>query len=354
MSAVLFTDPVVGHSREESVPGPSPMNALPRVEWQERHGSALHPVPLGKQGEVMGLNLVARRGRRWGYCFASAPLTCSAEHVVYLLADTPEQLSAELGVQAGRPRAVFVGGPVDPFAPVSEIQGQTREIIEVLANHDVETWLMTRGFIRPAALRVLEAHRRRVRLTVGLTTLDRGVQRLLEPLTAPPRVRLRQIACLQALGIPVHVSLEPLVPGLTDSRESLMTVLEALSAAHVRHVTAGYLSLCPDGREGLERPLDKHDLCDEVLRQYEGGPVLRSRFAAPARHLPKARRQRGYAALMALAAGFGITVGVCRLSNPDFQLPLAAVSSQRSLLERWRYRQRAKEIGMPRQPGEMF
>ena len=153
-----------------------PMNALPRVEWQGRHGSVLHPVPLGKHGEVMGLNLVARRGRRWGYCFASAPLTCLAEHVVYLFADTPEQLSAELGVTAERPRAVFVGGPVDPFAPVSEIQGQTREIIEVLANHDVETWLMTRGFIRPAALRVLESHRRRVRLTVGLTTLDREMQ----------------------------------------------------------------------------------------------------------------------------------------------------------------------------------
>ena len=85
----------------------------------------------------------------------------------------------------------------------------------------------------------------------------------------------------------MHVSLEPLVPGLTDSRESLMTVLEALSTARVRHVTAGYLSFCTDGREGLERLLDKHDLCDDVLRQYEGGPVLRSRFASPAATCPR-------------------------------------------------------------------
>ncbi len=43
----------------------------------------------------------------------------------------------------------------------------------------------------------------------------------------------------------MHVSLEPLVPGVTDSRENLMAVFEALAAARVRHVTAGYLSLSP-------------------------------------------------------------------------------------------------------------
>ncbi len=186
ISAVLFAESGGSCSQSESVPRPSPRHALPSVEWRERHGSVLHPVPLGKHGEVMGLNLVVRRGRPWGFCFASAPLTCSTEEAVYLFADTPEQLSAELAAQAERPRAVFVGGSVDPFAPLSEIQTQTRKVIDVLAVHDVETWLMTRGFIRPAALRALETHRHRVRLTVGLTTLDRGMQRLLEPLAALP------------------------------------------------------------------------------------------------------------------------------------------------------------------------
>ncbi len=55
---------------------------------------------------------------------------------------------------------------------------------------------------------------------------------------------------------------------------------------------------------------------------------------------------------MALAAGFGITVGVCRLSNPDFQLPSTAASGQRNLLERWRHGQRTRAKGI--RPGEMF
>ena len=46
---------------------------------------------------------------------------------------------------------------------------------------------------------------------------------------------------------------------------------------------------------------------------------------------------------MALAAGFGITVGVCRLSNPDFQLPSTAVPSRGNVLERWRYGRRQRK-----------
>ena len=44
---------------------------------------------------------------------------------------------------------------------------------------------------------------------------------MLEPLTASPRLRLRQIRRLRDLGIPVQVALEPLVPGLTDTRDNL-------------------------------------------------------------------------------------------------------------------------------------
>jgi hypothetical protein len=45
---------------------------------------------------------------------------------------------------------------------------------------------------------------------------------------------------------------------------------------------------------------------------------------APARYLPKARRQRGYAALVALAAGHGIGVSVSGTTNPDFRSPRPA------------------------------
>jgi DNA repair photolyase len=320
--AILPLVPPIRPSGNEKRSRRSTVRALPRVEWRERHGSVLHHVPLGRHDDVMGLSLIAGRGL--GFCFANAPATCPREEVVFLFADTAEQLSAELSVEPSRPRAVFVSSSADPFAPLAEVQAETSKVVEVLAAHGVEAWLMTRGFIRPAALRVLEVNRKQIRLTIGLTTLDRGLQRLLEPLAAPPQRRLQQIAYLQSLGISVQVSLEPLVPGLTDSRANLTALLEALATIRVRHVTAGYLSLRPGNRDELVEVLAAHELADVVIPEFEGGPFLKGRFAPAAQYLPKLRRQRGYAALMALAAGSGITVGVCRLSNPDFELPRRA------------------------------
>jgi DNA repair photolyase len=220
-----------------------------------------------------------------------------------------------------RPRAVHVCPSADPFPPLAEIQAETGRAIQVLASHKVEAWLMTRGYIRPAVLRVIEAQRRWVRITMGLTTLDRGLQRRLEPLAAPPRMRLRQLAQLRARGISVQVALEPLVPGLTDTHSHLTALLEQLAAAEIRHVTAGYMFLRPGFRDHLVGLLEPHGIGDMVLEAFEGGPILRSRSMAAAQYLPKIRRQRGYAALMALAAGLGIRVSVCSLSNPDFGPP---------------------------------
>jgi DNA repair photolyase len=170
-------------------------------------------------------------------------------------------------------------------------------------------------------------------VTVVLTTLDRDLQRTIEPLAAPPQLRLRQIERLQQVGIPVQVALDPLLPGLTDTRANLEPVLHALAHLGVRQITAGYAFLRSGIADNLARALRPHGWDEMVLGAYAGGPLLSAEGAARARYLPKARRQRGYAALMALAAGLGLTVRISGLSNPDFAGPRRpSDSGQRRLL----------------------
>jgi DNA repair photolyase len=294
---------------------------LPRVEIISRKGPVLHASPLGEQGEVLGLNLTRGCVHRCAFCSARAYPTYPGDGVVYLFADTAQRLEAELSRRSHRPRAVHVCPATDPFPPLPEIQAEATRVVEVLAAQGVEAWLMTRGSIRPAALGVLAACRERVRVTVGLTTLDRALQRSLEPLAAPPRLRLRQIARLRDLGIAVQVALDPLVPGLTDTRANMAPLFEALAALGIRQVTASYMFLRPGIRDNLVSALEPLGWADPVLEEFEGGPVLAAGTIAPARYLPKIRRQRGYAALMALAAGYGLAVRVCGTTNPDFGRP---------------------------------
>ena len=316
-------------------PAESDRKKLPRVMFCERKGAALHSSPLAPSPEVLSLNVATGCGQRCAFCPARAYANYTGDDVVYLFRDNVRRLTEELARRQQKPRAVYVSPSTDPFPPLAEVQAETGRVVEALARHGVEAWLMTRGYIRPSALEVLAAHREHVKVTIGLTTTDRQLQRVLEPLAAPPRRRLRQIAQLCSLGIAMQVALEPLVPGLTDTRDNLGELLEALAALGVNRVTAGYLFLRQGIRNNLIQALQPFGWDEQVLSAFAGGPLLEAAGVAPARYLPKARRQRGYSALMALAAGLGITVHVSGVTNPDFRPPrrrdfrLAAV--QRSL-----------------------
>jgi DNA repair photolyase len=294
---------------------------LPRAVKRERRGPVLHASPLADSPDVLSLNLATGCGQRCAFCSARAYPNYPGDEVVYLFSDTTERLADELAGRKHKPRAVYVSPSTDPFPPLAEVQAEAARVVETLARHGVEAWLMTRGYIRPAALRVLASHRERVKVTVGLTTLDRTLQRVLEPLAAPPRLRLRQIAKLREAGVAVQVALEPLVPGLTDTRDNLREVLQALARLGVRRVTAGYLFLRQGIRANLIQALQPLGWDEMVVSAFAGGPVLEAGPIAPARYLPKATRQRGYATLMALAAEAGLTVSVSGLTNPDFQPP---------------------------------
>jgi DNA repair photolyase len=241
--------------------------------------------------------------------------------VVRLALNAADRLEQELNRIATPLRAVCLCPASDPFPVSLEAQQQTAWVITVLARHDVQAWLTTRGWIRSAALGTLARHRDLVRVRISLTTVERSFHRGLEPGTLSPRLRLRQIKKLTSLGIPVQVAVEPLVAGLTDDRQNLLDLLEALAAAGVRHVTSGYLTL-PIGAESHWRSqLEPRGWDALVLDPYADGPMLRAGRGSQLRYLPKVQRQRGYACLMALAAPLGITATVSAASNPDFARP---------------------------------
>jgi DNA repair photolyase len=318
--------------------GEQAVHSVPLVKRVPRSGPVLHPSPMADHQDVLSLNLTRGCAHRCAFCPARAYPTYPGDEVVYLFTDTVERLDAELSRRREKPRAVYVSPSTDPFPPLAEVQAETARVVEVLAAHGVTAWLMTRGYIRPSPLRVLAAHRERVKVTVGLTTLDRNLQRILEPLAAPPRLRLRQLAQLRDLGIAFQVALEPLVPTVTDTRENLASLLQALAQEDVRQVLAGYLFLRSGIRDNLICALEPHGLAEAVLEAFTGGPVLSAGRIDLARYLPKVRRQRGYAALMALAANLGITVRISGTTNPDFLTPRQSgkpIASRPLLFPHW-------------------
>src|SRR5207249_8113126 len=139
------------------------------------------------------------------FCSVRAYPSYPGDDVLQLFSDNAGRLDAELSSRKTKPRAVYVSPSTDPFPPVNEVQEEAARVAAVLARHGVEAWFMTRGYIRPAAVSALAIHGNLVKVPVGLSTVERSLQRVLEPLAAPPRLRLRQLAELRRLGIGVQV-----------------------------------------------------------------------------------------------------------------------------------------------------
>jgi DNA repair photolyase len=292
--------------------------SLPFVERMHDSRPLLRHGPFARQPDVMALDYITGCGHGCSFCPARMAGDGQGWDSVRMAADIPERLTEELANLPRRPRAVFVSPTTDPFPPLQEIQDESACIVEILAKHGCDVWLMTRGFIRPAVRDVLRRYGPRVKVTMALTTMDRTLQRLLEPLTAPPRLRLRTVHSLLQSGLACNAALEPLIPGVTDTRDNLMPVLEGLVVAGVRQVTVGYLVLHQRTEGHLQGILRPHGLDTMVMEEYARGPVFRHDRGAAGRYLPRSRRQHGYAALMAMAAGLGLRVSVNALTNPDF------------------------------------
>lgn len=299
---------------------PQPSYRLPQVVTAERQGPLLRPNPLADlvEGDVLSVNHLSGCAMQCPFCYARAYPRYAGDSVLTLYTNAAELVRQELIQRAELPRAVYLCPSTDPFPPILEVQRETARIVAVLAEFGVEAWLMTRGFIRPGVLELLQPHADLVQVTFPFMTCQEKLRRILEPLAAPTRLRLRQAKELLARGFSVRASLEPLLPGLTDTREHLVPLLDALKSIGIRSVSAAYLFVRPGIQANLERQWGPIGLAEPTLQAFEQGPILPMGRIAAARHLPRSDRQRGYALLMALAAERDMAVHVSALTNPDF------------------------------------
>ena len=119
-----------------------------------------------------------------------------------------------------------------------------------------------------------------VRVTVSVTTLRNGLQRVMEPRTSVPGRRLAAIRQLSSAGIPVGVFVAPLIPGLN---EEMPAIVAAAAQAGAQFAAFLLLRLPLGVADHFVHWLDSHfpDRKEKVLgriREVRGGKLNDSGF----------------------------------------------------------------------------
>lgn len=175
------------------------------------------------------------------YCFARpthAFLDLSPgldfETQLFAKPDAPALLRAELGKRGYVPAPIAFGTNTDAYQPIERDWGIMRACIEVLADCDHPLTITTKSdrVIRDIDLLAPMAAKQLTSVMISITTLDARLAMTLEPRAPAPAKRLAAVRALTAAGIPVNVSISPVIPAISD--HEMEHTLEAAALAGAR------------------------------------------------------------------------------------------------------------------------
>jgi len=173
------------------------------------------------------------------YCFARAynaryrdrDVGDAFDKNVEIKSNFDERLRVDLG--RNPQGSVAIGTATDPYQPIEGKYQLTRRCLEALVDHPMPTSIVTKGPLVVRDIDVLQKLDEKTEVTVyfSVPCVDEEIVRKTEPGTAPPRQRLRALRMLREAGLDAAVLCMPVLPGISDSEESLDAAARAASEA---------------------------------------------------------------------------------------------------------------------------
>lgn len=182
------------------------------------------------------------------YCFARPThaylgLSPGLDFETQLFAKTnaADLLRRELAQANHQVSPIALGVNTDAYQPCERQLGITRQVLQVLQECRHPVGLITKSSLIERDMDIISemARDNLVIVAITITTLDHQVSRQLEPRAASPTRRLQIIERFAKAGIPVSVSVAPIIPFVTE--QELEKVLTAAVNAGAK--AAGYTIL---------------------------------------------------------------------------------------------------------------
>jgi len=138
-----------------------------------------------------------------------------------------ERLREALSSRSYKPMSLNIGSATDAYQPVERRLRITRSVLELLVEcrHPFSVITKSAGVERDLDLIAPMAAQRMAAVYVSITSLDPLLARVMEPRAAAPHRRLRVVETLAKAGVPVGVSVSPIIPFLNEPE--LERILEA-------------------------------------------------------------------------------------------------------------------------------
>lgn len=214
----------------------------------------------------------------WGY---SAGL--DFESTILVKENAPSLLEALFTKKSYVPKTIMLSGNTDCYQPIERKLGLTRALLELALRYKNPVSIITKNALVLRDLDILSelAKHNLTYVTLSIPTLDEPLRRVMEPRTSTASNKIKTIQTLSGHGIPVHVMVAPIIPGLTS--HECLSILKASSQAGARSAGYALLRLNDTVEPVFSRWIETHfpDKARKVrnlLKDCREGEVCEKRF----------------------------------------------------------------------------
>ena len=170
------------------------------------------------------------------------------EHRIFVKADAADVLRRTLDPVKLAGASLVIGTATDPYQPAERKFKLTRSILEALLGwRGLSLGLITKSPLVTRDLDVLQrlSERHEVSVNISLASLNASLLRRLELRSPAPHARIRALKTLIDGGIHTGLLIAPILPGITDDRAGLATLMRAAKDAGARYAVGQPLRLGP-------------------------------------------------------------------------------------------------------------
>jgi len=287
--------------RRESNP-PNPYHSS-WVDWIDAPPPTRLEIYLEKVNKVLSRSDSPDMGIRWGlnpyrgcthacaYCYARPyhqyldwGAGTDFERKIVVRINAAEKLRETLCKKTWHKQMISISGITDCYQPLEGHYEITKQCLQACLEFHNPVGIMTKGalVVRDAEL-LARLHHTAPKTTVGFSVAfsDDEMSKKIEPGTPRPSVRLRAMKVLHEAGVPVFVSIAPVIPGLND--DQIAEILERAHAAGARRAIMIMLRLPGEvkdvflSRVGEQFPLRLQRIVNNI-KTMRNGKLYNSEF----------------------------------------------------------------------------
>jgi len=181
--------------------------------------------------------------------------------------NAPEILAKQI-LRIRPPKEVFMSSICDGWQPLEAKYKLSRACLKILLEAGLEVSILTKSSLILRDFDLLEAYKT-PRLGMTITTLNRNLQKILEPYASEPEERLNTLKQAQDKGIKIWVFLGPLIPEFTDTKTNLEAIFRALEDLNLDRIYVDRLNPRWGVLDSLKKGLSRGEYTNFRLLLYK-------------------------------------------------------------------------------------